>query len=202
MTLDVPGFIDAITPGSWPDWFAAIGTTAAFAVAAVAYTRDVSARRWAQARLIYCKVLDSTGYPAAEPFPILNLEAAIGGGDIGRRFVTGSVPHQFISDTAFVLSSVAVHNGSDELIGPVWVQAFNPGNGQSWDFAIPFGFVEPHSHRVAELYCSNPAYPAEPNVLARVVFRDSRGRWWRRSGWDMVVRSGKGPADDPSLRLR
>lgn len=197
VTVDVSGFISAITPGTWPDWFAAIGTTAAFAIAAIAYARDVKARNWAQARLVYCKVLGVTAYEAMKSFPLLDQGAQVGHGDVKLghvEAVDGTVLH--FSESPFVLVTIAVHNGSDELIGPVWVQGFNPGDGAPWNFRVPLGFVEPRSHGVVELYCSNPAHPGEPNVLGRVVFRDSGGRWWRRSGWEPVE-----PRSTPTPKL-
>ncbi|KQY43896.1 hypothetical protein ASD18_16245 [Cellulomonas sp. Root137] len=133
-------------------------------------------------------MLEATPYGPAEAFPLLAHGAQAGDGDVTfGTMTTRNGPPLDIAETPFVLVSVAVHNGSDELIGPIWVKAFDRDDGQTWNFSVPLGFVEPHNYGVVELYCSYGGGDV-PRILPRVVFRDSGNRWWRRSGWDGVER--------------
>lgn len=186
-------FIARIQPGSWPDWIAAIGTTAAFLVAAVAYSRDVRTRRWAQARLVHVELRDLHFFGPREVAPLLAHGAGIGGGDVPRVPLNSGAPpvtRQLLLEPAG-LATAAVQNGSDEVFGPAFVRALGrTGPGIPWDFEVTSGPVSPRSERVVELCCSNPHYPSgQPGIELEVVFRDSAGRWWRRRGYEPVRRA-------------
>lgn len=182
-----------VTAGSWPDWLAAIGTSAAFIVAAIAYGRDVRARRWAQARLVYVRMKDLSWHGPGATVPLLAHGAGSGRGDVPWVPVRTNQPpttHQILLGPGGVVTA-AVHNGSDELIGPAFVRAIGrTGLDVPWDFEAIAGPVDPHSDGVVELVCSNPHFPGgEPNVQLEVTFRDSAGRWWRRRGHEPVERA-------------
>lgn len=188
----VPHFIDGITPGSWPDWVAALGTSAAFLIAAIAYVREVRARRWAQARLVYVRLVDVSWHPPGATVPLLAHGAGIGFGDVPWLPVSGPPPitEQIVMAAAGTVTA-AVHNGSDELFGPAFVRALGRnGPGVPWAFEVPAGATAPHSETVVELLCSNPHYPTgEPGIELEVTFRDAAGRWWRRRGFEPVGRA-------------
>ena len=179
--------------GSWPEWLAAVGTTAAFLVAAVAYARDVKARRWAQARLVHVEVRDVRFYAPGETAPLLAYGAQVGYGDVPWLPVAREEPpvtHQVLLGAGALVTAV-VHNGSDEIFGPALVRAYGrTGLDTPWGFDVPGGPVGPRSETVLELLCSNPHYPrGEPGIYLEVTFRDSAGRWWRRRGYEPVLRA-------------
>lgn len=189
--MDLGAFLDAITPGTWPDWVGALGTSAAFLVAAFAYAGDVRRRRWAQARLVYVRLEYLTSHETSATVPILDRGVRPRGTDVeGVELPTRGGRGKLIVDAAAAVTA-AIHNGSDELIGPAIVRAVGRTlPGVPWDFEVSAGSVDPHSEVLADLLCSNPHHPgAPPNLELEVTFRDSAGRWWRRRGTEPVERA-------------
>lgn len=182
------GFLDEVSAGSWPDWFAAIGTSSAFLVAGVSYRRDVKRRRESQARLVYANVLHHVDHVPGDAFPILAHDARIGGGNAAVQYVhRGPGDSDYIALEPLSALTVAVHNGSDELIWPARVRAFELRRPPH-DFVVSAGPVEPHSEYVVELLCRNVHHPGSPSLGVTVIFRDSSGRWWKRSQWEPIER--------------
>ncbi|MDF9874816.1 hypothetical protein [Cellulosimicrobium cellulans] len=181
--------LGAVGAGTWPDWIAALGTSLAFLVAALAYGRDVSWRRQAQARLVYAKISHLEFHDAGAVVPMLAHGAGIGNGD-ARLAIAGGPGSQsnYVALEPFAVVTVEIHNGSEELIGPVHVQALNTGMGEGWPFSVPAGMVEPHSSTVVELTCTNRHYPGQPGVGVIIAFRDATSRWWYRQGIEPIER--------------
>jgi hypothetical protein len=176
--------IDQITPGSWPDWIAAIGTTLAFLVAAVSYARSVEVRREAQARMVYSKITHHAEYEPLATFEILPNGARIGGGGEGVGIVSPSVTGgepRYLAVAPVIQVSVTVHNGSKELIGPVKLQIVDTGLKTTYDtFCSNFALVEPESDYVVSFTFRNIHHPGSPSLGSTVLFRDASGQWWRR----------------------
>ena len=174
--------IDAITLGSWPDWLAAVGTSAAFLIAARSYRIDVRRRKEAQARLVYGQVTHVEHYGAGERFPMLARGARAGFGDAAVGFVdfdpvAGSA---YVAAEPLAALTVAVHNGSEELISRVRVQVHTFENGQVLAFNALIGPIEPRAEAVVEMLCRNDVYPARRSHGVIVTFEDSSGQWWKR----------------------
>jgi hypothetical protein len=176
--------IDQITPGSWPDWIAAIGTTLAFLVAAVSYARSVEVRREAQARLVYSKITHQVMHEPLADFEVLPNGAQMGITGDGVGFVspaaTGGKPRNLAVAPVIQVTAV-IHNGSKELIGPAKLQIVNGGNNSMYDgFSAVIATVEPESDYIVDFAWRNTQHPGIPGLGATVIFRDASGQWWRR----------------------
>ncbi|WP_139107645.1 hypothetical protein [Oerskovia enterophila] len=191
MLASISDFVGRVQPGSWPDWLAAIGTTLAFGVAAVAYSRDVRTRRWAQARLVHIEVTSSNTTFLGRDAPVYGDPNAATVGDvvwIGKRSVGRLMARLPIAPAAVVVAKI--YNGSDELLGLTLVRAYGRnGPGDPWDFEVKGGPVGPRSEVVIDLLCSLTLSNPKPDVELEVTFRDSAGRWWRRRGVEPVRRA-------------
>lgn len=176
--------VDQITPGSWPDWIAALGTTAAFLVAAVSYYRSVEVRREEQARLVYSKITHHVEHDPLAEFEMLPNGAQVGAGGEGVGIVTPAVTGGAARHLAFapvIQLTAVIHNGSKELIGPVKLQVVDTGLGTTYDtFSAIYGSVEPESELIVDFILCNVHHPGSPGLGTTVLFRDASGQWWRR----------------------
>jgi hypothetical protein len=109
--------------GTWPDWIAAIGTSFAFLVAAVAYFRDVKTRRESQARLVYTKLLTIKDHRAGELLEALAEGATQGISSPGVRLV---LP-EYVGDFVFVNPA-----GPGAQPGLGTTVTFREASGQWW----------------------------------------------------------------------
>ncbi|MEU8297649.1 hypothetical protein AB0C04_10215 [Micromonospora sp. NPDC048909] len=177
------GFLGRISLGSWPDWVAAIFTSAAFIVAAGSYWRSVQVRREEQARLVYSKVLHVKYHDEGAAFEPLPHGAKIGNtrgpGITGVTF-TMSSPHE-IALVPVIQLTACVRNGSKELIGPAKVQVVNIGRKTTYDtFSVLIDVIDPETDYVVDFVLPNVDHPRQPSLGTTVLFRDASGQWWRR----------------------
>lgn len=181
-----PQWFESVGPGTWPEWIAAIGTTAAFLVAAVAFAADVRRRKAAQARLVSAQTAaGNTAAVAAaisdfldvwRPGNLKSEEFTESIGDLGFARLTAE------GDSLHFLARVTVHNMSDELIGPVLYQCLPWGGETEWLYDLVAEVIEPNgaaSNEVMRPWTTAPRYPQWDLSIA---FRDSSGRWWTRAG--------------------
>lgn len=203
-----PDFIDQITPGSWPDWLAATGTSLAFLIAAISYARSVKERREGQARLVYSKLIGLKFYEPGTEFEMLP-DGARSGLTVDR--CVGIVPPSSPEDKARYIAlapviqlTATIHNGSKELIGPAKVQVVNTGRKKTDDtFAVMVGAVDPESETVVDFVWPNVDHPGQPGLGTTLLFRDASGRWWRRHLAEPVEAVHNDPengADPPAQR--
>lgn len=183
------GVLDKITLGSWPDWFAAVGASAAFIVAALAYRGSVKLRREEQARLVYSKVMEAKCHEAGvglEPLPHgAKIGNTRGPGITGTAFAIPSSPSdeaaREIALVPVIQLTACIRNGSKELIGPAKVQVVNRGRKTTYDtFSVIVDVVDPESDYVVNFVWPNVDHPGEPSLGTTLLFRDSSGQWWRR----------------------
>lgn len=166
--------------GNAPEWVGAIATGAAFTVAAVAFRRDVSNRRAAQARLVHAvTVRELTGgtpdefggmvlwrpdSPRPEP-----------GAAIVRLF------QEVVWSSQVRILHVKMSNGSMELIGPVLLRVVTAGYGpMTWQHCMDV--MEPEHEVKFAVVCPAPEGPPAPPVDFEIAFMDSAGAWWKRRG--------------------
>ena len=172
--------------GTWPDWIAAVGTSFAFLIAAVAYFRDVKTRRESQARLVYTRLLTIKDHRPGELLEALAEGATQGISSASIRLVlppqTGTGKAALVSDDDTIRVTAAVRNASDELIGPVKLQLVDTGRQEVFnEFCLLTAYIEPGSEYVGDFVFVNPAGPgAQPALGTTVIFRDASGQWWRR----------------------
>ncbi|MEU4639584.1 hypothetical protein [Micromonospora sp. NPDC023814] len=178
------GFFDKITPGSWPDWLAAIGTSAAFLVAAFTYARSIRERRESQARLVYSKLVSLKFHEPGTEFEMMPHDARYGWTETGVGTLPPSSPDEkarYIALVPVIQLTAAVHNGSKELIAPAKVQVVNTGRKTTYDaFAVTVNSVDPESEEKVDFIWPNVDHPGQPGLGTTVIFRDAAGRWWRR----------------------
>lgn len=176
VSLDLTG----IDLGNVPAWVSATVTSFAFAVAARSYSRNVKQRKEEQARLVYSKVLMQRHFGGGETFDPLPDESKIGirgGGSI----IMFNETRKEVAVEPIIQLTVAVHNGSKELIGPAKLQVINKGRGQRYeDFAALIGVIDPESEYVVNFIWPNLDHPGQPSLDATLIFRDASGQWWRR----------------------
>ncbi|GAA1767966.1 hypothetical protein [Agromyces humatus] len=196
-----------ITFGSWPDWIAAIATGLAFLIAAITYARSTRDHREGQARLVYATFKDVKSYPPGEVIPI-----STDGVDIGYGEGTAIVPgigddgkHGMVTTAGIMRTTVAIHNGSKELIGPLKLQLWDPGAKKLFDrVALTIGPIEPETDKLVDFSVINAHFPGgEPSLSPVIIFRDSSGRWWKRHQYEPIERIHDDPnnlAETPTER--
>ncbi len=185
-----------ITLGSWPDWLAALGTSLAFIIAAIAYLRSAKDSRERQARLVYASFANVSAHNAGETLPLLQGGAQIGTGD-GFVIVPGEpgTEAKMVTLSPIMRAIVRVHNGSDEIMGPVKIQLWDIGHGRAYDrVTMPTGAIEPGKDYVVDMSVVNSHWPGQPALGMVIVFRDSSNRWWKRHGFEPIERVHEDPA--------
>jgi len=178
---------DLLTPREWDalrNWVSALVGLGALMVALRTYRRSVRLRREEQARLVYSKLTAVSFHNVGETFPVLpdGVETGYtaGGANVVPRGDSMSEPAMLAVEPAIRLT-IGIHNGSKELVGPVKVQVINTGLDSAIDgVAMILGAVDPESTKQVNFVFANPVHPGQPGLAARVVFRDSSGRWWCR----------------------
>ncbi|MGC1211993.1 MAG: hypothetical protein WA890_12100 [Micromonospora sp.] len=203
------GFFDKITLGSWPDWVAAIFTSAAFIVAAITYMRSVEERRESQARLVYSKLVGLKFHEPGTEFDMLPHGAKSGWTASGVDILPPSSPEEksrYIALVPVIQLTAAVHNGSKELIAPAKVQVVNTGRNSTYDtFSATVNSVDPESEEVVDFVWPNADHPGQPGLGTTLLFRDASGRWWRRHLAEPIEAVHNDPENDahtPAQRAR
>lgn len=182
-------FFELLLPAQWDalrNWLATIGGLVALVIALVTYSSNARVRRESQARLVYGTVDYQGAFSADTALSAADNHAV----EVGLTKVVKSVDrYSLMEQTEYVTLSdgmtarVAVHNESQELIGPVKVQLADASNGEIWDrVSARIQVIEPSSTGHASLSWSTPWLGAGSDLLVILSFRDSSGRWWQRFG--------------------
>lgn len=175
-----------LEPGTQAEWIGAIGTALGFAVAAGGYLWSVLRTRKAQARRVYAHIEKAELREAGSVDQTLDTQLEAG---IIVRVHPESVsdyvgspdgPMRRYLNNAIRLV-VKIHNGSDEIMGPMRVELVDQAASQLFDFpTIPVGRVEPGDSVFVLLVLQDTWRPRVPKLRPRIVFRDSSGKWWHR----------------------
>lgn len=188
--------LNTIGAGTWPTWISAVFTSLAAVTAALTYWRSVNVRREAQARLIYTTVEGYRDFAPGDIFEVLPNGATMGtiaaGAIIDSSSATGAGR---LRATEYVLQvEVAVHNRSNELIGPFKIQLVDTGLKRIYEtFSLSADAIAPESDMVISFVFSNNHHPGQPGIRATLIFRDASGAWWRRHASELVERVHNDP---------
>lgn len=172
--------------GTVPDWIAAIGTVAAFLVAAAAYAGSVWLSREAQARQVSMSQLQvsvlEAGTPLGPEMPMAILGVPV---TIARHQPTGPIPHIRVAKI-----ELTVVNNSDEVMGPVSIEFAETG-ARSFlkNVEGDIDRIQPHQESSVTVVIPDSWHPMHPPLHVRMVFRDSAGRWWQRFENERVRRA-------------
>jgi hypothetical protein len=165
---------DIIALGTWPEWLEAVGTTAAFLIAAISYFRNSKVRNEAQARLVYSKLGRWELLDAGEK-PEYHEETQT----VWSAITT--IKGETVAATPLILASLLVYNGSKELIGPVRFRIVNRETGEYFsDIPADLDNVAPESQASVSFTFANPSHPVPPWIGTEILFRDSSSQWWSR----------------------
>lgn len=182
-------------------WITAAAATVGAGIALVTYVRNSKVRREEQARLVYAKITDIRLYAEGELYEMLPNGSQQGVGNAPWSPVAHApdgtpirpVIHA-IALAPIMQSTVIVHNGSKELIGPLKIQIVNTGLQQRMDdFSAIINAVEPESDAAITFTWINSVAPGLPGIAPTLLFRDSSGQWWRRTNVDKVQRVHNDP---------
>jgi len=173
------GVFEPIDAGTWPDWVAAIGTSAAFIIAAIAYRKSVQDGRVAQARLVFSK---STFKVYEEGDDLSDFRGA----DYGK--VTGIWPNRSadgvwqVAMKNCVVVEATVHNASNGLISNVEVEVLSHSDRYEFPgrYVYNFDVVDPASSRSTRIVFPTPTEFSWNDLLTQVTFTDAAGKHWVR----------------------
>lgn len=184
-----PGAETTVGLGTWPDWVAAVGTSAAFLVAAIAFAVEMNHRRLAQARLVYAGVTRGTVHRAGD---VLHGFAELSGtwsSDMSDLSVStdryGNESYVTPRDAIFL--ALEVHNESDEIVGPVLLQITSQGKLLG-DLALVAYATQPHGTSAVHALREMAGGPGKPSVGTRIYYRDSSNKWWTREDSEPIRR--------------
>lgn len=168
---------DTLNWGTVPDWFVAGGTIAAFLIAAIAYIWNVSISRSQQARKVAIGDLLIRTYAPGQAFD-LPVPSMLASGDL----VALHPPRLSVAvQRPLALVQITVHNGSDEVMGPVEIALHDRMSGSFMSDAVYIlSRVQAGAETTVHIGLADQWHPAHPALNARIVFRDSVGRWWQR----------------------
>ena len=188
--------------GSVPEWVAALGTSAAFLVAAWAYLMDARRRREAQARLVYAEVRHVSYVGRGEEFPVLAHGERMGLPGVGAEGLpTGRKDEDghslFVALAPQCIHGVAIVNASDEIVDQVTVRHYFINEKDMLPVDGIAGTAKPRSDRLVEYYLPNPPHPAQRVYRMDLLFRDSRGHWWLRDHENRLERIHEDPESMP-----
>lgn len=174
-----------LVDSSMADWVGAIGTTAAFFVAALAYRQDVWHRNRAQARLVDVSLESfddiEAGQTVDAQFGVLVPMNLIEQDSMFESRIT------FAKNVKLV--TVKVHNHSSEIVLMLFVSVYTDETTKSLppEMGLPSGALAPHQDREFQFFIED--FGIADIVSARVLYSDSLGVWWDRSSSGRVYRN-------------
>lgn len=175
--------------GTVPDWVAAVGTVLAFVVAAAAYAGSIWLSRKAQARQVSMSQLQVEVVNAGEPLGNEMPMAILGVPIKFDRFQA----HGPITQLRAAKLSLTVVNNSNEVMGPVSIEFARTGERAFLaDAHTVIERIQPHQESSTIVVIPDRWHPIHPPLHARMVFRDSAGRWWQRFENERVRRAPRG----------
>lgn len=173
--------------GTVPDWIAAIGTVAAFLVAAVAYAGSVWLSREAQARQVSMSQIHVSVIEAGTPLGKQEMAVLGVPVTIAQYQSTGLIPQIRVAKI-----ELTVVNNSDEVMGPISIEFAETGSRSFLKNAEgEIDRIQPHQESPVTVVIPDSWHPMYPPLHVRMVFRDSAGRWWQRFENERVRRAPK-----------
>lgn len=179
-------WLDGLPAGSRADWFAAVGTVAAFFIALVVFLQSRKDAKKAQARLVHAYVLKhhSVARGAEPDFPIS--ETVFVEGEGGEHFEhtfpdDGSKVEMFRANETLHVLVVKIENNSDEIVTRLVPHLFLKlkGGGVDEIELNDVSFLAPHSSEMRFATFGMGSLPSGAH-WASVTFVDSSGRRWHR----------------------
>jgi hypothetical protein len=168
--------------GTVPDWVAAIGSSVAFVIAAIALLIEVTTRRQSQARRVYCVRVAAGKYEAGAHIYGIGAERGVITKQHLPEMVTVNDPYGLpyeANGPAALMFHLRIVNESGEIIGPALVKAIGPGVSLPIH-ALAAYIVRPSESVATYPLCPWTLAPEPPLVDIEISFRDSSGRWWTR----------------------
>jgi hypothetical protein len=181
------------TPEQWEairGWLTTLGGLAAVIIALITYMRNVRTNKEEQARKVYASSRlvkrGREGHSFKRPQPTF---ATVEGAGEWARTGLDEFSITLTSDVQYF--RLAVHNSSEELIGPVILKSRHRYADESivWGYQR-FGFLKPGSAEDQELVVPLDGDGLAPEKIGLfLIFRDSSGRWWTRSGTSPIKKA-------------
>lgn len=180
--VNLTEWLGAPSAGAWPDWFAAVGTVAAFMVALVVYVRSQQDAKKSQARLVHAYVASVRSVSDGARPGFRTDEAVFVGEDDHFEYASnddGSLEAYALRSLLVV--DVKVENNSDEIVTKVVSRLFvTNGEGHELDLElIDVPILVPRSSilRYAIFSYGDLGHGGK---VAATSFTDSSGRRWYR----------------------
>lgn len=198
-------FFGLLSPTQWDalrNWVTTAGALIALLIAANTYRRNVKIKREEQARLIYSKFVHVAHRNPGDEFTVLLNNARMSNESIGYQLLSKTNPATgqwdlAIATAPLIQTTVVIHNGGKEFVGPLRVQMVNGGNMRAWDkFSNYVSEVEPESDYVVEFIWVNEFHPRQPALATTLIFRDASGQWWRRLRSEPIERVHNDPENN------
>lgn len=210
----IESFFGLLTPAQWEvlrNWLATAGGLIALLIAANTYRRNVNVKREEQARLVFAKVIDFTDMPTGSWVEKRLPHGAKQGVTPVVKYKTfqkgdGTFEAKLVTFEPAVEVTIAVHNGSKELIGPVRLQLVD-GESVVPDPSARIETIDPESEYVVNFVVKNPHAPGFVVLRPTIIFRDASGQWWRRHRAEPIERvhddpENQGPTAVERVRMR
>lgn len=175
---------------AWRGWLTTVGGLVALLIATNTYRRNGKIKREEQARLVYSRFTHVAHHEQGTSFELNANGAQIGiltpsVKTVANTGADGTAHHEGFALAPLIQTTVVIHNGSKELIGPARVQMVN--SERTWEeFSITAPSVEPETDYVVEFIWANEVHPAQAPLGTTVIFRDASGQWWRRYGAEPI----------------
>lgn len=195
-------WLDGLPAGSRADWFAAVGTVAAFFIALVVYMQSRKDAKRSQARLVHAYLLDHRSVVKGdEPdFPAPAAVFVVGGG--GEHFEhtfpdDGPKAEVFRANETLHVLVVKVENNSDEIVTQLVPRLFlAPRDGDAEEIELSdVPFLAPHSSAQRYATFGVGTLPIGEHRAA-VSFVDSSGRRWYRDQLRPLRRAWRRPKSE------
>lgn len=179
----------AIGLGAWPDWIAAVASSLAFMIAAVAFARGVAMKRRANASLVYAES-EIRAYPEGQRLEFVDpeLRHTHVAEDLIDFRVDGLTQVHLVTLNPLWHARVTVHNVSDELMGPVSFRLAFKDSGEVTERWRLLQVLRPGDSQSVLLLEPWDRVTGGPFPTVETLFRDSSGAWWLRVAGEPVRR--------------
>jgi hypothetical protein len=180
--VDFEKWTDPLTAGTWPDWFAAIGTVAAFTVGLIVYLRSRQDTKRSQARLVhaYCHDVLSVRKGQEPHFPVP--DSIFGDEDFEHVFPDeGPKVEVWYAKRPLIVLIVKVENNSDEIVTQVIPRLFvTDSDGDNLDLELTDVPILVPKSSVLRYATFGHGELGQGGKVAATSFTDSSGRRWYR----------------------
>lgn len=185
--------LDPIDAGTWPDWVAAIFTSAAFLIAALSFRRSVNDRTREEARRVY--VVPTFTATEKKPGQEFDFDGDLyWEGDGLEPFDNAYGGRTWRTLLPGALHNLVIRNDSTEVVTQLRVSMDNPHRRVYRSPAPMYEFLAPGAEQRLSIYVHRGK--GKPWAYLRVrpalEFRDAAGRFWTHGlGLPLTRRKGK-----------